>query len=220
MLIEQLISSDVPTLLPSDTGSKALFLMEEAHLTQLPMVMDDEYLGLIQETDVLDWDTPEHALDSAVFQQYRPAVSVAAHPYDAMRIASEQNLNVVPVIGEGSKYLGSITRDDLLKFITENSGLDNPGGIIILQLEPRQYSLSEIARICESEDVTIISSQLTNNRESGMIEVTLKTNRTNLEALVSSFERREYVVKEVFGAQIGMEDVMDRYKLLMNYINM
>jgi CBS domain-containing protein len=219
MLIEQLISPEVPTLTPSDTGSRALFLMEETHLTQLPMVKDNEYVGLIQENDVLDWETPERALDSVDFARYRPAVSVAAHPYDAMRIASEQNLNVVPVIDESSKYLGSITRDDLLKYITENSGLDNPGGIIILELEPRQYSLSEIARICENEDVTVISSQLANNRETGKIEVTLKTNRTNLEALVSSFQRREYVVKEVFGAQTGVEEVMDRYRSLMRYIN-
>lgn len=219
MLIEQLISPEVPTLLPSDTGRKALFLMEESHLTQLPIVKDNEYVGLIQENEVLDWPTPERALDSSDLAHYRPAVSIAAHPYDAMRIASEQNLNVVPVIGEGSKYVGSITRDDLLKFITENSGIDNPGGIIILELEPRQYSLSEIARICENEDVTIISSQLANQRESGKLEVTLKTNRTNLEAVVSSFERREYVVKEVFGAQIGAEDVMDRYRSLMRYIN-
>jgi CBS domain-containing protein len=220
MLIEQLISPIVPTLLPSDTGSKALFLMEEAHLTQLPMVKDEQYIGLIQEHDVLDWITPERALDSADFVHYRPAVSVSGHPFDAMRMASEQNLNIVPVIDNAFKYLGAITRDDLLKYITENSGMDNPGGIIILELEPRQYSLSEIARLCESEDVTVIASQLSTNRETGMIEVTLKTNRTNLEALVSSFTRHDYVVKEVFGAQSGAEDVMDRYKLLMNYINM
>ena len=220
MLIEQLISAEVPTLLPSDTGSKALFLMEEAHLQQLPMVKDDEYLGLIQENDVLDWAAPEHALDSAGFQNYRPAISVNGHPFDALRMAHEQHLNVLPVIDNASRYLGSITRDDLLKYVTENSGADNPGGIIVLQLEPRQYSLSEIARLCESEDVTVISSQCTTNRESGVMEVTLKTNRTDLEALVSSFERHDYVVKEVFGAQSGAEDVMDRYKLLMNYINM
>lgn len=220
MLIEQLISPEVPTLAPSDTGSHALLLMEESHLAQLPLVHGDEYMGLIQENEVLDWHTPERALDSAGFAQYRPAVSVAAHPFDAMRIASEQHLNVVPVIDEGSRYIGSITRDDLLRFITENSGIDHPGGIIILELEPRQYSLSEIARICENEDVTVISSQLTTNRETGKVQVTLKTNRTNLEALVSSFQRRDYEVKEVFGAQAGQEDVMDRYRSLMNYINM
>ncbi len=220
MLIEQLISPDVPTLLPTDTGSKALFLMEESHLTQLPMVQNEVYLGLIQETDVLDWDKPEKALDSADFAHYRPAVSVSGHPFDALRMASEQHLNIVPVLDNSSRYIGSITRDDLLKYITENSGLDNPGGIIVLELEPRQYSLSEIARLCENEDVTVMASQVSTNPETGMIEVTLKTNRTNLEALVSSFQRHEYVVKQVFGAQSGEEDVMDRYRLLMNYINM
>jgi CBS domain-containing protein len=220
MLIEQLISPIVPTLLPSDTGSKALFLMEEAHLTQLPIVKDEQYLGLIQEHDVLDWNTPERALDSAGFLNYKPAVSISGHPFDVLRLVSEQNLNVVPVVDSTSRYIGSITRDDLLKYIAENSGLDNPGGIIILELEPRQYSLSEIARLCESEDVTIIASALSTDKETGVIEVTLKTNRTNLEALVSSFQRHDYVVKDVFGAQSGAEEVMDRYKQLMNYINM
>jgi hypothetical protein len=126
----------------------------------------------------------------------------------------------VPVVDGGYKYMGAITRDDLLKYITENSGLDNPGGIIVLELAPRQYSLAEIARLCENEDVTIISSQLSTNSTTGLIEVTLKTNRTNLEALVSSFERHDYVVKEVFGAQSGAEDTMSRYQQLMNYINM
>lgn len=184
------------------------------------MVKDEQYLGLIQENDVLDWNTPERALDSADFLNYRPAVSISGHPFDVLRLVSEQNLNIVPVIDNASRYIGAITRDDLLKYIAENSGLDSPGGIIILQLEPRQYSLSEIARLCESEDVTIIASQLSTNRETGVIEVTLKTNRTNLEPLVSSFQRHDYIVKEVFGAQSGAEEVMDRYKQLMNYINM
>jgi len=220
MLIEQLISPIVPTLLPSDTGSKALFMMEEAHLTQLPMVKDNEYLALVQEHDVLDWDKPERVLSSADFLDYKPAVFVGVHPYDALRMAHEQNLNIVPVVDGGYKYMGAITRDDLLKYITENSGLDNPGGIIVLELAPRQYSLAEIARLCENEDVTVISSQLTTNANSGMIEVTLKTNRTNLEALVSSFERHDYIVKQVYGAQSGVDETLERYKQLMKYISM
>ncbi len=220
MLIEELISPIVPTLLPTDTGTKALFLMEEAHLTHLPLVKDNQYLGLVAENDLLDLENSDRALDSAGFSDYRPAISVTGHPFDALRIAHDQNLNVLPVIDDSQNYLGSITRDDLLKFITENSSLDTPGGILILQLEPRQYSLSEIARICESEDVTVVASQMHTVEETGFIEVTLKTNRTNLEGLVSSFERHEYVVKQVFGAQSGAEDVMDRYRLLMNYINM
>jgi CBS domain-containing protein len=219
MIIDELISPIVPTLLPSDTGDHALNIMEEAHLTQLPMVKENEYIGLVKESDVLDLSKPSDTLNGN-FGTYRPAVRAGGHPFDAMRIAHQQNLDVVPVVNSKDQYVGSITRDDLLKYITENSGVDNPGGILVLQMEPRNYSLTEIARICESEDVLVMSSQISNNTTTGLLEVTLKTNRTNLEPVIASFERHDYEVKEVFGAQAGQEEVMSRYNLLMNFINM
>lgn len=220
MNVEQLISPIVPTLLPTDTGDRALNLMEANHLTALPLVEGDSYLALIQENDVLDWNMPERALSGGDFLDYRPAVLATGHPFDALRMAATQNLTVVPVIDSGHKYIGAITREDLLKYVTENSGFDNPGGIIVLEIEAHDYSLAEIARICESEDVIIISTQLNTNKTTGMLEVTLKTNKTNLEAVVSSFERHEYTIKEVFGAQAGQEDLSTRYEELMHFINM
>jgi acetoin utilization protein AcuB len=220
MVIEQLISPIVPTLLPTDTGNRALFLMEENNLNQLPLVAEDQYVSLVQETDVLDWENPETQLAKANLHNYRPAVFASGHPYEALRLAHQQNLSIVPVIDNENKYLGAITRDDLLKYITENSGLDNPGGIIVLEIDPRNYSLGEIARICESEEVLIISTQLFTNRATQKLEITLKTNRTNLEGVASAFERHKYTVKEVYGEAAHKDDMLDRYKLLMNYINM
>lgn len=220
MLIEQLISPIVPTLLLTDTGSKALFLMEESNLTQIPLLAEEKYMALVQENDLLDWDTPESPLSKATFLTYRPAVFASGHPYEAMRVAHQQNLSIVPVVDNENKYLGAITRDDLLRYITENSGVDNPGGIIIIELDPRDYSLSEIARICESEEVIVISTQLFTNKVTGKIEITLKTNRTDLQGLAATFERHNFIVKNVYGEQAHYEDMQDRYNLLMNYINM
>jgi len=220
MVIEQLISPIVPTLVPTDTGSRALFLMEENNLTQLPLVVEEKYMALVQESDVLDWETPESPLGRANFLNYRPAVFASGHPYEALRVAHQQNLSVLPVVDNENTYLGAITRENLLKYITENSGVDNPGGIIVIELDPRDYSLSEIARLCESEDVIIISTQLSTNKTTGKIEVTLKTNRTDLQGLASSFDRHNYIVTQVYGEQAHYEDTLERYKLLMNYINM
>ncbi len=220
MVIEQLISPVVPTLLPTDTGSRALSLMEQNNLTQLPLVADEKYMALVQESDVLDWDTPESPLSKASFLNYRPAVFASGHPFEALRVAHQQNLSVLPVVDNENTYLGAITKDNLLRYITENSGVDNPGGIIVVELDPRDYSLSEIARICESEEVIIISTQIATNKVTGKIEVTLKTNRTDLQGLASSFERHNYSVLQVYGEQTHYEDMLDRYQLLMNYINM
>jgi CBS domain-containing protein len=194
--------------------------MEENDLTQLPLVLEHKYMALVKENDILDLSNADTPLNASELLGYKPAVLATGHPFEALRVAHQQNLSIVPVVDKDNTYIGAITRNDLLKYIAENSGLESPGGILVLEIEPRNYSLHEIARIAESEDVTIFSSQLFTNRVSGKIEVTIKTNRNDLQGLVQAFERYNYVVKEVFGDQTSEEDLIGRYNLLMNYINM
>jgi acetoin utilization protein AcuB len=219
MNVEQLISPAIPTLVPADTGNQALALMEENNVTELPVVLDDNYIGLVLESDVLDWTKPGSALSGSDFLTYKPAIIASGHPFEALRLAHQMNLSVLPVIDKHHKYIGAITKEGLLKYITENSGIDTPGGIIVLEISPRDYTLVEIARICENEDVIIMNTQVHAN-ENGKLDVTLKVNRTAIEAVVSSFERHNYIVKEVYGENTGNDDIAGKYNLLMNYINM
>jgi CBS domain-containing protein len=218
MNIDQLISP-VPTLLPEDTGSKALDMMEENNLTELPVVSEDNYIALVHESDLLDWKDLGAALSTSEFLHYKPAIFAYNHPFEAMRIAHQMDLSVLPIVDNTNRYIGCVTKDGLLKYITENSGIDTPGGIVVLEILPRNYSLPDIARLCENEDVTIQNLQVHTNAQ-GMLEVTLKLNRSSLEAVVSSFERHEYHVKEVFGDNSSQDDIEGKYNLLMNYINM
>ena len=220
MSMTRLISPLVPTLLPTDTGSKALELMEENKLTELPVVVDEMYVALVKEDDLIDMDDPETALqDTGLLLTYKPAIPASAHPYEALRLMTQMELDVLPIVTFEQKYIGAITRATMLKYIADGSSIEVAGGIIVLEMEARNYSLYEIARICENEDVTIMNSQVYTTPE-GMMEVTIKTNRTALEAVVSSLERHDYRIKEVFGDQKNMEDVMGKYNLLMNYLNM
>lgn len=219
MSMMRLISPLVPTLSPNDTGSRALALMEEHKLTELPVVMDEGYTALVKEDDLIDWATPERILQDAEFLTYKPAILSTAHPYEALRIMVQMELDVLPIINFDQKYLGAITKETMLKYVADNSSTEIAGGIIVLEMEARNYSLYEIARICENEDVTIMNSQVYTTAE-GTMEVTIKTNRTALDAVTSSFERHDYRIKEVFGDQKNMEDVMGKYNLLMNYLNM
>jgi len=219
MNIDQLISPLVPTLLPGDTGNHALELMESTALAELPIVSEESYVALVQENDILGWDKPQEALSASALMNYKPAIAASSHPFEGLRIMHQMNLSVLPVIDQEHKYIGSVTKDKLLVYMTENSGIDNPGGIIVLEIPPRNYTLYEIARICENEDVIILNLQVHTN-ELGMLEVTLKLNRSSLDAVVSSFERHSYRVKEVYGDENKKDDLTDKYNLLMNYLNM
>ena len=218
MNIDQLISP-IPTLSPDDTGDKAMDVMAENNLTELPIVDQDNYIALIHESDLLNWNNTSDKLGSSDSLTYKPAVLGSGHPFEAMRLMNQMNLSVLPVVDSDHKYLGAVTKDSMLKYITDHSGIDTPGGIIVLEIAPRNYTLPEIARICENEDVMIMNMQASVN-ERGMLEVTLKLNRSVLDAVVSSFERYKYHVKEVFGEHNNGEDITGKYNLLMNYLNM
>jgi len=220
MFIHQLISPEIPALKPGDTGDKALQLMQELHVAHLSLVDGDEYKALVREDDILNWNTPEAPLSSAAFLDFRPVVYGNQHPYEAVRRAIQQHISVVPVINEANKYMGAISRSELFEFLTSNSGLEQSGGIITLEMKPIDYSLSEIARICESNDVILLNVQVFTYPEQEMMEVVLKTNTKEIQSLIASFERYEYTVREIFGDLPSAESLMDRYQSLMHYINM
>jgi acetoin utilization protein AcuB len=219
MSIEQLISHSVPVLTPEDTVHKALDLLETNKLSAIPVITDEDYQAFLTEDILMEVGDTNATLAEAGLLQYKPAVSTLAHPFDAVSIMHQAKLHLLPVIDLENKYLGCITEETILGYIAENSGISNPGGVLVLEILPRNYSLVDIARICENEDVIMLAMHSRTN-EHAMLEITLKLNRTVLDAVVSSFERHNYKVVEVYGKETNTEDIISKYNLLMNYINM
>lgn len=219
MNIDRLISSSVPILTAADTCERALEVMQDSNITELPVVTEDNYVALVREDDILDWEKPGDTLTSAGFLNFRPAIVASSHPYEALKLMHQMHLSIMPVVDNEHKYVGSATKDTLLNYLIENGSIDTPGGVIVLEVAPRDYTLYEIARICENEDVVIMNTQVHGN-DQGKLEVTLKLNRTALEAVVASLERHKYHVTEVHGETSRDEDIEGKYNLLMNYINM
>ncbi|PSL48995.1 CBS domain protein [Chitinophaga niastensis] len=219
MIARELISS-VPILHPSDAGSKALRLMNEYHLTQLPMVVENKYLALVEEDDIMDLEDPDVPLESMEYSSTRPAIMEYAHLFEALKLFYDFKLSALPVVTRENEYLGIITKDNLLAALARYNGVKEPGGIIAFEVDPRDYSLSEIARIAESNDVTLLSVNSITNPATGRLEIVLKTNRQELQGLVATLERFNYVIKYVFSEEPEEELVKKNYDLLMNYIGM
>lgn len=210
----------MPTLQRSDTGNDALQLMDDVHLAEIPLVEEGKYLALVREQDMLEWNRVGEPLQEAdELLAYRPAISQKSHPYEVMRVMHSQNLTVMPVVDSEDHYQGSVTRCSLLDYMVVASGIDNPGALLVLEMEPRDYSLSRIASICEQEEVTVLSSHMATNTVTQLLEVTLKTNRFSLGGLVQSFERHNYRVKDVYGDTSDDSDLTDRYDNLMAYLS-
>ena len=220
MLARDLISKIVPVLHPRDTGTRALRLMNEYHLMQLPMVQENKYVALIEEDDVLDLEDPDALLETMKQNGASPAIMENAHLFDAIRLFFELKVTALPVVSQENEYLGVLTKDIMLDAIAQYNGVKEPGGIVALDVEPRDYSLSEIARIAESNDVTLLSVNTLTQPVNGRLEVLLKTNRQELQGLVATFERFNYTIRYTITEEQGEDQLKKNYDLLMNYISM
>ncbi|HVB03551.1 MAG TPA: CBS domain-containing protein [Chitinophagaceae bacterium] len=216
----ELISPVIPVLHPLDTGAKALQLLNEYHISHLPIVVEGEYLGLIREEEILDWDNPDLLLETLSYHHFRPAVREHAHFYEALKLASDFKLSVVPVLTDENKFGGVIPQQHLLFAIASMNGVKETGVLILLEMEPKDYSLAEIGRIAESNEITILSVNTFNHPATGKLNVLIKTNRQDMRALTSTFERFSYTITCVFGEEQEETALKKNYDLLMNYISM
>jgi CBS domain-containing protein len=219
MKANELISESIPTLKTSDTGATALRWMSEFHVNHLPIVNENQLLGLISEEDILNAHGVEEAIGGLPLTFQRPFIHDNEHAFEVLKIAAQFRLSVVPVIDQNENYAGSITRDSLLNFLAVETDIMEPGGIIVLDLNLNDYSLSEIARILESANAKILSLFTKTNADANKIELTLKISQTQLQHAIAELTRYNYIVKESFVEPEYFDNLKERYDALMNYLN-
>ena len=220
MLAKDLISDTVPALRTSDSGQKALYWMDIFRISHLPIVNNQDFLGLISDKDIYDHNMAEEPIGNHSLSLFSPFVTDDQHLYEVMELASRQNLTVVPVLDHSSHYLGVITLNDLLHYFADFSALKEPGAIIVLDMNVHDYSLAQIAQIVESNDAKILSVCVSSHTSSTKLEVTLKINRTDLSSIVQTFNRYNYIVKSTFMDEEDMNSFYEnRYEMFMKYLS-
>ena len=220
MLAKDLISDVIPALRTSDSGQKALYWMDIFRISHLPIVNNVDFLGLISDKDIYDNNLAEEPIGNHNLSLFSPYVTIEQHIYEVIELASQLQLSIVPVLDHDNKYLGVITLTDLLHYFADVSALKQPGGIIVLEMNINDYSLSEIAQIVESNDAKILSVYLTNPANSTRMEVTLKINRKELTSIIQTFIRYNYIIKASFMDENDLNSLFEnRYDSFMKYLN-
>ena len=220
MVAKDLISEVIPSLKTSDLGQTALNWMEIFRVSHLPIVNNQDFLGLISDSDIYDMNQPEEPIGNHTLKLFKPFVDGEQHIFEVIGLASRLKLSVIPVLDSKNHFMGVITTSDLIRHLAGISSMDQPGGIIVLELIERDYSLSQIAQIVESNNVKVLSMYITSPPESTKLEVTLKVNTGDLVSVIKTFERYNYEVKTWVTTNDSMDSFYsERFDLLMKYLN-
>ncbi len=219
MLAHDLITEEIPPLKLSDSGKKALRWMDEFKVWHLPVVKNSEFIGLISESDLIDNSSSESTIGKIKPNYITVFASENQHIFEVVKMVSEIRLSVIAVLDADKKYIGSISIHQLMRAIAAMPVVNEPGGIITLEINTHDYSLSEIARIIESNDAQILGTFITSHPDSTKMEVTVKINKGDLSAIRQTFERFKYHITASFQQNEHHDTLKNRYDALMKYLN-
>ena len=217
MLTRDLISNSIPYLHQEDKVFHALQLMNDYHVAHLPVVENESYLGIISEEQLLQSDDDKQIKQLQVADG-TTSVQAKDHFLKAIQTAVVNKLSIVPVVEE-KQIIGIVTYVDLLRNASEFLSLNEPGALIVLEIEGKNYSFSEINRIVESNDAQITQLNTLTDPETGMMQVTIRLSKLEVSDIISTFQRYEYNVKHYFGEEIYENELRTNFDNLMNYLN-
>ena len=219
MIARDLITENITPLKTSDTGAAAIAMMEEFRVSHLPIVNDLDFLGIISDTDINTMNNLEEPVGNHKLSVSMASVTEASHIYEVMQLFSNQKLTLLPVVNEKNQYEGVITLISLVTHLAKMISLENPGGIIVIEINEKDYVLAEIAGIVESNDAKILSLYITSFPDSTKMEITIKVNKIDIGAILQTLARYNYNVKASFSENTHLENMQERFDLLMNYLN-
>lgn len=219
MIAVDLIKDDIPLLNLSDDVSTASNLFDDYKLHQIPVFEASKFLGLIDEEVVLN-ALPKSKIKDLEKQFRKVEVLFEKNLFDVLHFFRQENLNILPVVDKDNKYLGCIHERILLQKVCEILKVENPGGIIHLQINIIDYSLAQIAQIVEGNGAKILSSLcLQNSSNSKMMEILIKINQEELSGIIQTFQRYEYKIIASFHKNIHKEGLNNRLESLIRYLN-
>ncbi len=220
MVAKDLISDIVSPLFTSDTGNTALSWMEIHKISHLPIVNNKQFLGLISESDIFDINSPETPIGNHKLSLFSPFVFDDDHIYTVIALVKKLKLTIIPVLDHDNNYLGVITLQDIVYHFSDLINAEQPGSIIILEINVNDYTLSQISQIVESNDAKILSVYLHTNPDTTKLEVILKLNVIDLSAIIQTFIRYEYNIKASYQEESEMNDLYkNRYDSFLRYLN-
>ncbi|MFD2969866.1 CBS domain-containing protein [Sphingobacterium bambusae] len=220
MYIGEILSKNHVDIKPDDTIGFALERMNEFHCSQLPVVDDRDFMGLVSEDDLFtahDETQPVRSLSVSLRFVY---LYTYQHSYDALQYMAAHKLSILPVLDKDNAFIGVLTLTELLHALNETLGNNEAGAILVLEFGKHDVSFSHIAHLFESENIRILNTAVREIPETTKIEMTIKVDKKNISSLVASLWRFDYVVKATFNDGSQDSDIQERYDILMNYLNL
>ena len=217
MQLTNYITNDFKPLSPNDTVDMAVVLFDNFSMDFLPIVEGDKLVGCLPFDFNLGIEE-KRLVGEYLNTEELFSVNRNDNLIDALRILGINDSNTVFVISDNNDYLGYVTQYDVMSSLSNTPFFKELGGVVVIKKSIKEYSISEISQIVESENAKILGVLITDFIGDEVV-LTVKVDRMRLGTIEASLKRFGYIVLESYHENKNIDDLQDRYDSLMSYLN-
>lgn len=167
MIIEEIMSTEVYFLLPTNTVKDAIQIMREKQIRHLPIVDETKkVVGIITEHDLKNI-LPQKIGDDLNLTTYETPLEkimvknpLIGHPLDFIEEVAltlyDAKISCLPIVS-GGKLIGIVTTTDLLYTYIELTGANKPSSKIDIRVIDKSGILSDIMKVFKKHKANILS---------------------------------------------------------------
>ena len=217
-MIMKIVKKDLNPSHIEDLGINTLAMMDEFKIRELPVVNgDNKLMGLVTEDDILNMDDIQKPLQFISNKFKNKFIFLESHMFEIIRIFSESQLSLVPVVNQENHYIGYVRPFDVIQTLGEDHTNDLKS-IITISMNRKNYTLFEITRLIEENKGKIVG--LWNNTSDEIIIMNLLIATNNINIIIKTLERYDYNVTRTFIEKINVNNNLDdRFESFLKYLN-
>ncbi len=220
MIAEELINRMIPALKTTDTAEKAIIWMEELKTSQLPVIGDNKFKGLITEDMILEGNNLNRQIGEFELISQDCYVNEDQHLLDIIRLAREYDSELVAIINNDGEFMGVSRHEDTIRAFSNTVTVQGQGGILVLEMRAVDYSMAELSRLIEADDAKILGAYLNqHHKDPNFIYLTLKINKEDLTTVSATLERFGYKIVAKFHESFNDDAERERLDNLLNFLD-
>ncbi|AXG74164.1 CBS domain-containing protein [Flavobacterium arcticum] len=215
--ITDFINNDIKPLRTNDTIATAQDLFAEYPFSHFPVIENNVYIGAAnaEDTELMDI---EKKIDENRFSFGRFFVRDTTIWLDVLEAFAKNETNIMPILDNNNTYLGYYEIGDIIRFFHETPFLKENGGILVVEKNMLEYSMSEAAQIVESNNGKLLGLFISEaNLEK--VQITLKINMGGLSEIIQTFRRYNYEIISEHQEDTYLNTLKDRSDYLDKYLN-
>lgn len=215
--ITDYINNDYKALQIEESISTVQDFFANVGFSHFPVVEERVYMGSINADDAETYDFDKNISDYRFnLEGFYARTNMVW--LDVLEIFAQNQTNILPVLTPENRYVGYYEIQDIIRFFYDTPFLKEKGGIIIVEKEVLDYSMSQVVQIVESNGARLLGSFLSNT-SAQMVQITLKISSGSINEIIQTFRRYGYSIISENQEDTYLESLKERSDYLDKYLN-